>query len=67
MKKNNESELNYLLVLEDLVLAACGLKSDEKWLSFIRKEADEIPKNLAAFRAKKEQEKEKRRRERGKQ
>ena len=51
------TEKEYLLQIERLLRNACMCRTDAQWLAFVRDEIEKKLEQLAAMRARKEQEK----------
>ena len=51
------TEKEYLLQIERLLRNACMCRTDAQWLAFVRGEVEKKLEQLAAMRARKEQEK----------
>lgn len=57
MNRPEPTEKEYLLQIERLLRNACMCRTDAQWLAFVRGEAEKKLEQLAAMRARKEQEK----------
>lgn len=54
------TEKEYLLQIERMLRNACMCRTDAQWLAFVRGEVEKKLEQLAAMRARKEQEKQER-------
>lgn len=54
------TEKEYLLQIEQMLRNACAFRTDAQWLALVRDEIEKKLEQLAAMRARKEQEKQER-------